>query len=91
MYSIMITRCKSCTPDCYHRGPGIFPPKKDMFLFYNLFYSKCSFYLENIGNKIYLVISSDLTLLHFAAQTAGWSTESAGNKIVFIHFKNLSI
>ena len=46
-----------------------------------------NFYLENIGSHINLIVCSDLTLLLFAARTAGRSTGSAGNKIVFFQLK----
>ena len=28
LYSIAITKCKSCTLDCYHTGPGILVPRE---------------------------------------------------------------
>ena len=88
LLTIIITKCKTCTLGWCHTGPDILLPNKRGEFCDQLFFPSVWFHLEDIGNQIKLVISSDLTLLNFAAQTAGWSTESAGNKIVFIHFKN---
>ena len=49
------------------------------------------FYLEDIGHKTNLIVCSDLTLLHFAAQTAGWSTGATGNEIKFASYKNVNL